>query len=140
VRNAPSRRSGLTLLEVLVSTAIFLGALTAIMQLFALGNQAELMARLDSEAILRCESKMGELICGLEPLNNGTGQQFDDAAPGWTYDVVVDATGTEGLLQVTVTVNHVVGGDLVNSTFTLVRLIRDPQLFLDAAVASESSE
>ena len=134
-----SARSGLTLLEVLVSTAIFLGALTAIIQLFSLGNEAEIMAKLDSEAVIRCESKMAEVLVGWEPTNSVSEQPFDDSA-NWQYSIDVVDTGTEGLLQITVTVSHFTANEEMNSTYSLVRLMRDPNLFLEAAISEESSE
>ena len=47
---SPSR-AGLSLLEVLVSVAIFLGAMTSIMYALTLGQDAEIAARLRSEAV-----------------------------------------------------------------------------------------
>jgi len=42
-------------------------------------------------------------------------------------------------LQVTVMVEHKPGGEEPNAAFTLVRYMRDPQMFLDAAL-QESGE
>ena len=55
---------GLTLLEILLSTAILLGSLTAIMQVLNVGHNSRLSAVLNAEGVLRCESMMGELLAG----------------------------------------------------------------------------
>ena len=132
-------RTGLTLLEVIIATAVFLGSLSAIMQIFRLGAEAEILTQLDSEAITRAESVMGEVIVGAKPLQNTNEQTFDDGAPRWRYNVQVDSE-TEGLLRVSVTVNHVQDSGRVNSTYQVIRLVRDPQVFLDAALSSGGDE
>ncbi len=130
-----SNRHGLTLLEVIISVAIFLGGLTAIMQGLAMGQRSELSARLQSEAVLRSEATMGEIICGASPATSSQGNRFDDDEIGnWEWSAVVSETGTSGLLQVTVTVEHKPGGEDPNASFTLIRYMRDPQIFLDAAL------
>ncbi|MEZ6059057.1 MAG: hypothetical protein R3C19_01715 [Planctomycetaceae bacterium] len=136
---ASGSRSGLTLLEVIIATAVFLGALSAIMQIFRLGADAEIMTQMDSEAVMRAESLMAELVIGVQPLQSVSGQAFEDGAPRWRYDVQVDSE-IEGLLRVSVTVNHVQDGGRVNSTYTLIRLVRDPQVFLDAAMSAGGDE
>jgi general secretion pathway protein I len=128
-------RNGLSLLEVIISVAIFLGAMTAIMQGLSVGQRSELAARLQSEAVLRSEAKMGEILCGAEEPNSSEGNSFEDDETGnWEWSVNVKEGGAPGLLQVTVAVEHKPGGDEPNAGFTLVRLMRDPQLFLDAAL------
>ena len=128
-------RNGLSLLEVIISVAIFLGAMTAIMEGLSVGQRSELAARLQSEAVLRSEAKMGEILCGAEEPNSSEGNSFEDDETGnWEWSVNVTEGGAPGLLQVTVVVEHKPGGDEPNAGFTLVRLMRDPQLFLDAAL------
>lgn len=133
-------RHGLSLLEVIISVAIFLAAMTAIMQGLSVGQNSELAARLQSEAVLRCEAKMGEIICGAVEANSSEGNPFEDDETGnWEWSSQVTDGGAPGLLQVTVLVEHKPGGDEPNAGFTLVRMMRDPQLFLDAAL-QESGE
>lgn len=130
-----SNRQGLSLLEVIISVAIFLGALTTVMQGLTIGQRSELSARLQSEAVLRCEAKMGEIICGAIEANTSQGNTFDDDETGkWQWNAEVTDGGATGLLEVTVLVEHKPGGEDANAAFTLVRLMRDPQLFLDAAL------
>ena len=128
-------RNGLSLLEVIISVAIFLGALTAIMEGLSIGQRSEVAATLQSEAVLRCEAKMGEIICGAVEATGSEGNRFEDDETGdWVWSAQVTDSGVTGLLEVTVLVEHSAGGEIPNAAFSLVRLMRDPQLFLDAAL------
>jgi general secretion pathway protein I len=135
-----AERTGLTLLEVIISVAIFLGGLTAIMQALALGQRSELAARLQSAAVVRAEAVMAEMISGAAELATSAGNRFDDDEVGnWEWSAEVVDAGVTGLLQITVLVEHKPGGEEPNAAFSVVRYVRDPQLFLDANL-SESAE
>jgi hypothetical protein len=128
-------RHGLSLLEVIISTAIFLGALTAILFALNVGQRSELSARLQSEAVLRCETVMAEIISGVRPAESSSGTPFDDDEIGnWQWSSQVESGPGADLLQVTVVVEHRPDGGEPNASFSLVRLLRDPQIFLDAAM------
>lgn len=128
-------RSGLSLLEIIISVAIFMASLAAIMEGLQIGRRSELSARLQSEAVLRSETVMGEILCGAKEASSAQGNRFDDDETGnWEWSAEVAEAGTAGLLQVTVLVEHRPGGGEPNAAFTLVRFMRDPQLFLDAAL------
>lgn len=131
-------RSGLTLMEVLLSTAIFMGSLTAILGIIQMGHESRLSARLDAEAALRCESLMGEYVSGVAPLTSEAGVPFEDSDE-WRYTTTVEDADGESLLKVVVLVQHL-AGEQVNSYSMLTRMMRDPQLFLDAAMESEAAE
>lgn len=140
VSSSLSFARGITLLEVIISVAIFLGGLAAIMQGLAIGQRSELSARLQSEAVLRCEAVMGEIVCGASEATSSQGNRFsDDEIGNWEWSAEVSDAGTASLLQVTVTVEHKPDGEEPNAAFTLVRYMRDPQVFLDAAL-QESGE
>ncbi|MEY2725624.1 MAG: hypothetical protein RLZZ458_1491 [Planctomycetota bacterium] len=131
---AHSRR-GLSLLEVIISTAIFLGALTAILFALNVGQRSELSARLQSEAVLRCEAVMAEIISGVRPAESSSGSPFEDDEIGnWQWSSQVESGPGADLLQVTVVVEHRPDGGEPNASFSLVRFLRDPQIFLDAAM------
>ncbi len=133
-------RRGLSLLEVLVSVAIFLGALTAIMQLLNSGQQSEVSARLKTEAALRCEAKMAEIVSGIEEAVSSDEQKFpDDEIGNWQWSADIGSSSATNLLKITVTVEHLPDGKNPNAAFTLSRYMRDPQLFIDAAL-SEAGE
>lgn len=133
-------RAGLSLLEVLLSVAIFLGALTAIMQLLNAGQLSETAARLRTEAALRCEAKMAEIVAGIEEAVSSNDQKFpDDEIGNWHWSAEVGSGDATSLLKITVTVEHLPDGKTPNAAFTLTRYLRDPQLFIDAAL-SEAGE
>jgi general secretion pathway protein I len=135
-----AERTGLTLLEVIISVAIFLGGLTAIMQALALGQRSELSARLQSAAVVRAEAVMAEMISGVAELATSAGNRFDDDETGnWQWSAEVVDAGVTGLLQITVLIEHKPGGEEPNGAFSVMRYVRDPQLFLDANL-SESEE
>lgn len=130
-----SKRAGLSLLEVLISVAIFLGAMTAIIFALNSGQRSEIAARLQSEAVLRCETVMGEIVSGVSEATSSDGNRFTDDEEGrWQWSAQVTDAGVTGLLQVTVVVEHRPNGDQPNASFSLVRYMRDPQIFLDAAM------
>ena len=130
-----TNRSGLSLLEIIISVAIFMASLAAIMEGLQIGRRSELSARLQSEAVLRCETVMGEILSGVKEAASAQGNPFDDDETGnWEWTAEVTEAGTTGLLQVTILVEHRPGGEEPNAAFTLVRFMRDPQLFLDAAL------
>ena len=130
-----TNRSGLSLLEIIISVAIFMASLAAIMEGLQIGRRSELSARLQSEAVLRCETVMGEILSGVKEAASAQGNPFDDDETGnWEWTAEVTEAGTTGLLQVTILVEHRPGDEEPNAAFTLVRFMRDPQLFLDAAL------
>lgn len=134
-RGLKTKRAGLSLLEVLISVAIFLGAMTAIIFALNSGQRSEIAARLQSEAVLRCETVMGEIVSGVSEATSSDGNRFTDDEEGrWQWSAQVTDAGVTGLLQVTVVVEHRPNGDQPNASFSLVRYMRDPQIFLDAAM------
>lgn len=141
-RDSTHPRAGVSLIEVVISVAIFLASLTAIMSLLDTGSQARLSVQLDAEAALRAESLMGEYLSGMRDMVATSEQPFEnDADSGWTFTTTVEPSDGESLLKLTVVVVHTANGSEVNSSFRLMRLCRDPQLFLDAAMAaSEGAE
>ncbi len=129
-------RRGLSLLEILVSTAILVASVTAIMQLLNVGHNSRLSAVLNSEAVLRCRSVMGELQSGVRSLASSGDQPFEDDSQ-WVWSATVADQGSSSLLEVEVTVKHVISGERTNASWSLKRFIRDPEIFLDATGGDE---
>jgi general secretion pathway protein I len=127
------RRSGLTLLEVLVSVAIFTLSVAALSQLLATGVRASVQSRLQTQAIIRCESKLAEMLVGVEPLTSVSDAPFEDD-PNWVWSAEVFAAPVPDLLEVVVTVSHVSESNLGTVSFSLQRYVRDPQVVYDAWV------
>lgn len=128
-------RDGLTLLEVLLSLGLFLGALAALSQLWYGGVRASVQSRLATQAILRCESKMNEVVAGAVSLVSTADTPFEDD-PEWTWNMQVTPGPHSDTLLVVVNVSHPGRGGLSSSGFQLTRLIRDPVVW---AAARESS-
>ena len=129
------RRRGLTLLEVLLSLGLFLGALAALSQLWYGGVRAAVQARLSTQAILRCESKLNEVVAGAVPLTSTSDTPFDDDA-SWNWSLQIEAGPHADALLVTVTVSHPGQSGLSASQHQLRRLIRDPQVWTAAQQAT----
>jgi type II secretory pathway pseudopilin PulG len=127
----------MSLLEVVVALAIFIAALAVITQIISTGSRASTRAKLQSEATLRAESCMAEAIAGVIPLQADT-RPFDDDA-SWQWSLVVDTGPHVDTVLLTVNVEHKTDQDRVNGLATLKRVIRDPQVFLDAGAASSNS-
>ena len=98
-------RRGLTLLEVLLSLGLFLGALAALSQLWYGGVRASVQARLATQAILRCESKLNEVVAGAVPLQSTSDTPFDDDA-SWTWSLQVEVGPHADTMLATVKVSH----------------------------------
>lgn len=128
-------RDGITLYEVVLSLALFSGALAALGSLATTGTRAALRTRLETQAVLRAESKLAEVLAGIEPLQATGGAAFDDAAPGWAWDLAVSSGPRPDLVIVEVTAHHTNGSDVVDASHKLTRLLRDP-----AAIAELQEE
>ena len=124
-------RSGLSLLEVVLSMTIFVGAVTALSQLTTNGMSAAVKGRLDTQAILRCESKLAEISAAIEPLEDISDQSFQDDE-NWTWSLATSGGPHADVLFVTVTVTYNGQSDLSSTSVSLSKLIRDPAVFEDS--------
>ena len=127
-----SCHAGFTLLEVILALTIFFGALTVLSQLAWNGSRAAVQARLKTQAIVRCEAKLAEVLAGAEALQPKTRVPFPDDSQ-WTYSVSIAESQFPDLLQLQVTVAHTGNSSLASAEFSLWRWMRDPSLFMDAA-------
>lgn len=133
----PGRR-GLTIYEVFLALTLLLGSLAVLSQHVATGARAGVRGRLQTQAALVAETKLAEVLAGVEPMSAASGAAVPEAGAGWTWSLEVTAGPQEDLLDLAVTASHAsnVGG--TDATFTLRRLVRDPQVFLDAATSTAS--
>ena len=136
-----TRRSGFTLLEVIVSLSIFVASFAALSQLFSLGARAAVDAALETQAAVRAEAKMAEVVAGIESFEAASETPFEDD-PNWSWSLELNQTEQHvDVYEMTVTVVFQHGSDPPAMTFSLVRFRRDPQLILDeAAAAAEEDE
>lgn len=132
-------RNGLTLYEIVLSIAIFTMAMAAISQLITIGSRASIQAQLQTEAAIRAENKMAEIVSGYQPLAAVAGEA-DPENNRWLWSLdVVDAPNATGLKELTVTVTHLSQVGEADASYSIKRLMRDPQLYFDAALAEEEA-
>lgn len=137
-RKAPVGRSGFSLLEVILAMAILVGSLAVISQLIDLGAGNAVEARLRTDAILRCESKMQEIVAGVLPAESTSPALFDDD-PMWQWSVDVEPGVSAGLLGVTVTVAQTTSQSATPVSYSLHRWLRDP-VVLEQMLEDTSSD
>ena len=94
-------RAGLTLLEVVVSLAIFLFSITAITQLLTMSSDNVIEANRRTQAGLMCQSKMAEIVAGAVTLDS-TGYAPFDENPDWQWRVDCEPNEVTGLWHVQV--------------------------------------
>ena len=127
VESPRSARSGLSLFEVVISLAVFACSMAAIGHLISTGVRGAIRSRLESQAIMRCESKIAEVVAGITPMQNVGGTFPDDQA--WHWSIAVSASSQHASLYlVEVTAAHPSSTTAGNISYTLRRLVRDPQL------------
>ena len=130
-------RSGLTLLEVVLSIGIFLSSMAVLSQLLSTGVRAAVQARWQTQAILRCDSKMAEIVAGIEPLQDVSESGFeDDEDDVWRWNLTIGDGPIDGLYELNVTVWRTANdeGTLSKVSYTLTRY------FFDRQAASAESE
>jgi type II secretion system protein I len=115
-------RRGVTLLEVLVSLSIFLFSLIAIAHLISVGADQAVAVQEESRATQLCQSKLAEVVWGIEPLGS-SGGSFDE--PDWSWSQDSNQSDVTGLWNVKVTVRkeHSDGSAF---EFSLTQMVLDP--------------
>ncbi len=124
------RRRAFSLLEVILALAILAGAVVVLGELARQGLESTRIARDLTYAQLLCESKLAELVSGVEipePVQDAPVALLE--VPGtssWLYSVDVVETGEEGLVSVWVTVTQDPTTERRPVRCTLVRWMLDP--------------
>lgn len=146
-RSASGRvaRRGITLFEVVLALAIFVGAYAAIGQILETGSRAAVRSQVSAEAVYLAEGKMNEMISGILPLTavqeaNLTiiSGQNTAANSQWKWSAAVTESGIVGLLRVEVNVRNT-GSGFRQESRTLVRLVRDPAYLAELETAAASA-
>jgi len=114
------RRSGLTLIEILLASVILAGALAALSQQNATGVEAALRSQLETEAAVQCQSKLNRLLAEGVPAGDVTDQPVDHDER-WRWSARIGPSDYAGLKWLTVTV-HQNGRNKAISTFSLSRM------------------
>ena len=99
------RRSGLSLLEVVIALAIFLFSLAGISQLVNVANDRSLEVQLQLQATQLCQTKLAELSVGVVPLMTQTDVPFLDD-PEWQWSVECNPGPIEGLWSIRVSISR----------------------------------
>ena len=132
-RSSP-RRSGVSLIEVMVALAVFLMCLTAIGKLVDLGGDNALSARYQNTGTRLAKSKMNEVIAGMVAVSSGGSGDFSaDGDDGWQWTVTSSATDIANLYSVTVTVSKPFQGRPYEVTLT--QTVFDPNFIGTGAEA-----
>lgn len=125
-------RPGLTLFELLLALAIFLGSVAALAHLINAGSRAAVEGRLQTRAILRCESKLAEILAGVEPMKSARNVPFKDDR-NWKWNLDVDEGPVSGLLELKLTVSHTGKSSSASTSYSVQRLVRHPAWFRQRA-------
>jgi prepilin-type N-terminal cleavage/methylation domain-containing protein len=129
------KRRGVTLLEVLVATALFAMASVVLSQLLHIGSQAAMRAELESVAAAHCDSIMAEILAtGKVPPTEGL-QPIVNATP-WEFGVIRQPYNVPGLTQLSVVVRHRTLPQL--GEFELSRLVQTARIS-DSPAASPAA-
>ena len=132
-----SNKRGFTLFEVLLSLAIFAVSLVAIGQMMSNGMRGAVQARLQSQAVLRCQSKLAEVVAGVAPLQAANNVAFPDDAD-WHWSMTVTPATQANLYVADLTVARKGSNAVGDVSFTLRRMLRDPQLATNAVLEEAS--
>ncbi len=104
-RTRPVSRRGFSLIEVLLATAVLMGAMAVLGELAHLGYRNARNARAYMTAQVLCEAKLNEIVCGQTPAEEVTETPFE-TEPQWLYAVLATPQDQPGLISVQVTVRE----------------------------------
>ena len=119
-----ARRKGISLLEVLGATAIFLMSIVAIGELMSSATNQAMEVQFRSRATRLCQSKLNEFASGIETLNGATSGEFEEE-PEWTWQAEVTSESAPNLYRVKVTVSRDTSRGPIEVSMT--QFIFDPQ-------------
>lgn len=136
-------RRGLTLYEIVLALSIMVIAMAVLSDLIATGSRAGSQAKLRTEAMLHAQTKMAEVIAGVEPLSAVQNSPIDTTDGGWTWGLEIGQGPHADLLTLTVSVSHESASSTVrqrqiDTTVSLSRCIRNPVIYEEAAAQVEA--
>ncbi len=136
---AGNPRSGLTLLEIVLSLTIFFASMAALSQLATNGTRATVLARLKTQATIRCETKLNEILAGAEAMQSKSGASFPDDSH-WTWSLVVTPSSYSDLMQLDVTASHRGSSRLASVDVTVRRWARQQAVFIKGVTQEKQEE
>lgn len=122
------RRSGMTLLEVVIALAMFFAAMAAISQILRMGSDSAVRASIRAEGTLLGESKLNEVIAGIVPLQAVSSQPFESSSQ-WTWTLTVEDDTDVSIKRLLLTVSHQRTDGRIDHEVKFARLMRDPLIF-----------
>ncbi len=139
IRN-PMRRSGFTLLEIILSLAILAGSLAALGEVMRLADQNASMTGDETQAQILAASIMDELVAGSRQLTAVSQAPLDttDEVP-WLYSVEIENTQYEQMVSVRVRVEQQLEARLQPAHFELMRWLPNPDYVPPQATDDQSS-
>ena len=126
------RRTGFSLLEVLLATSMLLACLIILGELASVGRRHARNAEQLTAAQLVCRSRLSEILAGAAPRESQAASELPEL-PGWSWKVQIEPLGRYGLSLVTVTVARVEPAALETPTvgggksFSLTRWMHSPE-------------
>jgi general secretion pathway protein I len=141
VANRRSRRSGLSLLEVVLALSILAmsAGILASITMTAVNNG--MMGHRLATAQILAESKMAEVLTGAIPIQGAVGwTQITDPVPGgtWYYRLETTVTGNQDMVGVRLAITDEIGMSDDAELFYIARWMIDPALGLDTPPAPTS--
>lgn len=137
-RSALPQRYGLTLYEVLLALLIMLVSMAILGSHLTLGTRAAVTSNLRSEAALLCESKLDEVLAGVEPMQSGGGPLVSSLEGEWSWSlVVVPGQPHVDTLALELSVERAASDGFAPVAYSLRRIVRDPALY-DSELASDA--
>jgi type II secretory pathway pseudopilin PulG len=132
LRPRPARRPGLSLLEILLSLAIFLMSLVAIGGLVESGSDRGMSAAMQAAGTRLAQSKLAEVEAGAIPVSSGGQGTFDDE-PEWNWSIEPGSAAVPNVYPVTVRVWRDYGGGRYEVVLT--QMVFDPAQMGNASEA-----
>jgi len=118
-------RAGITLLEVIVSLAIFLFSIVALAHLVNVATDRALQAQLKQQAGFMCQSKLAEIAAGAESLTSQNDAAFPESAD-WQWSSECSEATVPGLWKVKVRVSRTIPSGRIEVALT--QFVLDPAL------------
>jgi len=110
------------LLEVILATGILLGASIVLAELAGIGSRQATAARDLAQAQLLCQTRLNEIVAGIEPLASVQDTPLADA-PGWICSIETEPAARPNMTLVRVTVSQEEGVRGRPKMFSLERWI-----------------
>ena len=148
---AQHRKSGLTIIEIILALAILGGVMAILGEVGRRGLQNAISARDITQAELICESLLGMVRIGLIPLENAFEVPLENDYPDtnavmssnvrgeplWYYSVEINSTNEDGLLEVAITVRQNDPNNTKPLTCRMIRWMIDPVFLEDMETEME---